>query len=155
MYTSILFAHSIFRWLVLSSLVYTTYRCYTGWLKNKVFDKYDNTLRHLTATISHIQLAIGYSLYFQSPLIKYFFANFKESVKNNPEIRFFALIHIILMTISIVIITIGSSSAKRKSTDKEKFKTIYIWFTVALIIIFISIPWPFSPFANRPYLRAF
>jgi cbb3-type cytochrome oxidase subunit 3 len=28
-----------------------------------------------------------------------------------------------------------------------------VWFTIALIIIFIAIPWPFSPFANRPYFR--
>jgi hypothetical protein len=28
-----------------------------------------------------------------------------------------------------------------------------IWLSIALIIIFIAIPWPFSPFANRPYYR--
>jgi hypothetical protein len=57
------------------------------------------------------------------------------------------------MIMAIIIITIGSALAKRKSSDKEKFKTMGLWFSIALIIIFIAIPWPFSPFANRPYFR--
>jgi len=57
------------------------------------------------------------------------------------------------MLTAIVIITIGSALAKRKKTDKEKFKTMLVWFSAALLIIFIAIPWPFSPLANRPYIR--
>jgi len=37
--------------------------------------------------------------------------------------------------------------------DKEKFKIMLLWYGIALIIILIAIPWPFSPLANRPYLR--
>jgi hypothetical protein len=44
-------------------------------------------------------------------------------------------------------------SSKRKPGDREKFKTMAIWFSIALFIIFLSIPWPFSPFTSRPYLR--
>jgi hypothetical protein len=28
-----------------------------------------------------------------------------------------------------------------------------LWFTAALLLILVAIPWPFSPFAQRPYLR--
>ena len=63
--------------------------------------------------------------------------------------------HVTMMVIAVAVITIGSMSAKRKETDKEKFKTIAIWYTIGLVIIFLSIPWAFSPFTSRPYLRGF
>jgi hypothetical protein len=54
---------------------------------------------------------------------------------------------------AIIVITIGSAMAKRKATDRERFKTMLTWYAIALLIIFLAIPWPFSPFANRPYFR--
>ncbi|WP_221393063.1 hypothetical protein [Dyadobacter sp. NIV53] len=154
MYTSLLFFHSIVRWFVLASLIFAIYRSYTGFKTNAVFSKTDDSVRHWTATIAHIQLTIGSVLYFISPLIKFFLANFKEQIRNI-DLAFFGLAHILLMTISIVIITIGSALAKRKKSDKEKFQTIFIYFSIALFIIFLSIPWPFSPFANRALIRTF
>lgn len=152
MYQTLTFLHSTFRWLVLLSLLYAIFRAYKGYSSNKEFSETDDSLRHWTATIAHIQLVLGIILYSQSPIIKYFWKNF-ATAKESPDLLFFGLIHIFLMLFSIVIITIGSAIAKRKTTDKEKFKTMLIWFTVALIIIFIAIPWPFSPLANRPYFR--
>lgn len=146
--------HSIVRWLVLASLLFAIVQSYKGWFTNKEFSKFDNFVRHTTATISHIQLILGLWLYFLSPIIEYFLHNYKEAAKQK-EIRFFGMEHTLMMLIAIILITIGSAKAKRKSTDKEKFKTMAIWFTISLLIIFISIPWPFSPFAQRPLYRRF
>jgi hypothetical protein len=140
------------RWLVLASLLYAIYRAYKGYTSNTQFSKTDNATRHWTATISHIQLVIGITLYTQSPIIKYFWNNFNEAIRNL-DTAFFGLLHIILMLTAIILITIGSALSKRKITDKEKFKTMLVWFSISLIIIFIAIPWPFSPLANRPYFR--
>jgi NADH:ubiquinone oxidoreductase subunit 6 (subunit J) len=63
--------------------------------------------------------------------------------------------HITMMLIAIVLMTIGSAKSKRKATDKQRFKTLAIWFTIALVIIFASIPWQFSPLTSRPYFRWF
>jgi len=63
--------------------------------------------------------------------------------------------HITMMLIAIVLITIGSANAKRQPTDQQRFKTMAILFTIALIIIFASIPWQFSPLTSRPYFRTF
>lgn len=152
MYQILTFLHSTFRWLVLLSLIYTIFKAYKGYFLDKEFSKTDDSVRHWTATIAHIQLILGIILYSKSPIIQYFWKNFKEA-KESPDLLFFGLIHIFLMFLSIILITIGSAIAKRKPTDKEKFKAMLIWFTIALIIIFIAIPWPFSPFANRPYFR--
>lgn len=154
MYAILILLHSVMRWLVLASLLYAIYRAFTGYLGQRDFSKTDDRARHWTATISHIQLMIGLTLYLQSPIIKYFWKHSKE-LTGNLDLVFFGLIHIVLMLTAIIIITIGSALAKRQSDDKEKFRTILVWFSIALLIIVIAIPWPFSPFANRPYLRSF
>jgi len=152
MYQTLTFYHSIIRWFVLASLLFAIYRACKGYYSKAYFTKADNSIRHWTATIAHIQLVIGIILYSQSPIIKYFWSNFKEAIQDI-DILFFGLIHIFLMLTSITIITIGSALSKRKTTDQEKFKTMLIWFSIALLLIFIAIPWPFSPLSNRPYFR--
>ncbi|MEG0761021.1 hypothetical protein [Chryseobacterium sp.] len=152
MYQTLTFLHSTFRWLVLLSLLYSIFIAYKGYFSNKEFTKTDDFVRYSTATIAHIQLILGITLYSQSPIIKYFWNNFNEA-KESFDLLFFGLIHIFLMLFSIILITIGSSISKRKTTDKEKFKTMLVYFIIALVIIFVAIPWPFSPLANRPYFR--
>ena len=152
MYQTLTFLHSTFRWLVLLSLLYSIFRSYKGYFSEKKFSKTDNSVRHWTATIAHIQLVLGIMLYSKSPIIKYFWKNFNEA-KESFELLFFGLIHIFLMLFSIILITIGSSVSKRKTSDKEKFKVMLIYFIIALVVIFIAIPWPFSPLVNRPYFR--
>lgn len=150
MYHILIVLHSYVRWFVLLSMIIAVGKAFNGYFSNKVFSKGDNALRHWTATFAHIQLMIGMILYFQSPLIKYFLKNKTEA---GSDYSFFGMIHSTLMLVAIVVVTIGSALAKRKETDKEQFKTMLLWYSLALGIIIIAIPWPFSPFANRPYLR--
>jgi hypothetical protein len=154
MYQSLLILHSLVRWLVLISLLVAIVRAYRGWLGNKRFLKADNTARMVAATTAHVQLVIGISLYFISPVVRYFLNYFKEAVHQR-EIRFFGMEHITMMLVAIVLLTIGSAKTKRKTTDRQKFKTMAIWFTIALLIILSSIPWHFSPLTSRPYFRWF
>lgn len=154
MYFFLLCLHSLVRWGVAGSLLYAVCRGIMGWSRGAVFTKQDNVVRHVTATMAHIQLAIGYMLYFNSPLVAYFRSHYQEAIRQF-DFLFFGLIHVALMTIAVVCITIGSSVAKRQDTDAARFRTMTIWFSLALIIIFIAVPWPFSPLANRPYIRPF
>lgn len=154
MYSTLLTLHSLVRWLVLTSLLFAIYRAYHGWFTKKAYSPFDNSVRHWTATIAHIQLMIGLVLYFISPIVNYFLHNYAEAVHQR-EIRFFGMEHSLMMLIAIIVITIGSAKAKRKPTDREKFKTMALWFTVGLLIILTSIPWAFSPLASRPNFRAF
>lgn len=154
MYTNLLVIHSLFRWLVLLSLCYAIIRAYRGYKTKSVFSILDNKVRHWTATIAHIQLVLGILIYTKSPIVQYYFSDFKN-LFSNWDLTFFGLFHFILMIIAIVVITVGSAKAKRKKNDAEKFKTMLVWFSLALIIIIIAIPWPFSPLANGPYIRTF
>jgi len=154
MFTTLLFLHSLFRWLLLAGLLTSIIRAYRGWLGGKPFTKLDNTLRHSTATLSHLQLSIGFVLYFSSPLVRHFLANARESL-SSIHLTFFGLIHISLMFSAVVLITLGSAFTKRKENDQAKFKTVAIWLSIALLLILVAIPWPFSPLAARPYFREF
>jgi uncharacterized membrane protein len=152
MYPILLSIHSLVRWLVLLTLIYAIYRACRGWLKNKEFTSFDNTVRHTTATVAHVQMTIGVILYIISPVVDYFLHNFKEAIHER-QFRFFGMEHSIMMLTGIILISIGSSSAKRKTNDRAKFKTMAIYYIIALLIILSSIPWAFSPLVSRPYLR--
>lgn len=152
MYQTLTFYHNSMRWLVLASLLLAIFRAYKGYFLKSKYSGFDNAVRHWTATIAHLQLMLGMILYFQSPIIKYFLSDLGRGMQDR-NLQFFGLVHSSLMLASIVIITIGSALAKRKDKDHLKFKTMMIWFTIALVIILFAIPWPFSPFANRPYYR--
>ena len=152
MYPTILALHSLVRWFVLVSLLYAIYRAYKGWLSGKKFSLHDNSARYWAVTFSHIQLVLGVWLYFISPIIHYFLHNYRVAVHQR-EIRFFGMEHGIMMIAAVSILTTGSVKSKQKATDNEKFRTMAIWFSIALVIIFISIPWKFSPFTSRPYFR--
>ena len=154
MYSTILALHSLVRWFVLASLLFSLFLAYNGWFSKRKFSGIDNAARHWTATIAHIQLIFGLWLYFISPIIDYFLHSYKDAVHQR-QIRFFGMEHSLMMITAIIVITIGSAKAKRKQTDKERFKTMAIWFTVGLVIILANVPWPFSPLTSRPYFRSF
>jgi hypothetical protein len=154
MYSTVLALHNLFRWIALIVLLYALYRAYTGMAGKRSFTRHDNSVRLWTATLAHIQLLIGLLLYFISPIMKYFLKNFSSAVEQT-EIRFFGMEHSLLMIVAIVVLTIGSAKSKRKSSSYAKFRTMALWFTIALVIMFVSIPWPFMPFPQRPYFRTF
>lgn len=154
MHQTLLILHSINRYLVLISLVYAIIISWNGIRANKLFSRSSNTVRHLTATIAHIQLILGIALYCISPIVKF---NTFEAATNDivSEHTFFRFIHILLMIVAITIITLGSAMTKRMDTDRSKFRNMLLWYSVGLLVILIAIPWPFSPLANRPFFRSF
>jgi hypothetical protein len=154
MYSVLLVSHSWIRWLVLLSLLFAVYRAYSGWRSPKPFSKLDDRIRFTATLIAHIQFALGLWLYFVSPVVDYFLENFAEAVHMR-EIRFFGMEHITMMVVAVIVLTIGSIKVKRAHGDQEKFKKMFFWFATALLIIFFSIPWSFSPFTSRPLYRLF
>jgi hypothetical protein len=155
MYPILLFSHSLIRWFVLVTVLSTLIRSYYAWLANKPFTKSDNALRLVTLSFVHIQAVLGIVLYCVSPIVKYFFSNFKDAV-HEKEFRFFGMEHSIMMLTAVVLISIASSACKKQPTDQKKFKMLAIWFSIAVFIILFSIPWNFGEItANRPWIRGF
>lgn len=154
MYAILLTIHSWFRWLVLLSLVYTLSRSYHGLIRERAFSLFDNIARRATVGIVQTQFLIGLALYVFSPMVRYFLENFGTAVHER-NARFFGMEHITMMFIAVAVISAGSVKVDKNQTDRGKFRLIVIWFSVGLLIIFLSIPWEFSPFTRRPYFRTF
>src|SRR4051794_35204348 len=104
MFPIILALHSLVRWLVLISLLFSLYQAYRGWLTRKSYSRFDHSVRYWTVFIAHTQLVLGLWLYFISPVIHYFLYNFKEAVHMR-EIRFFGIEHSVIMLTAMSLIT--------------------------------------------------
>jgi hypothetical protein len=154
MYKELLFLHGIVRWLVLILLLLSVFAAWRGLLRGRPFTKAVNALRHWTATAAHVQLMIGIILYVKSPFVKMYFAAPAKEGKMG-EGFFFGILHIALMLTAIVVLTVGSAMAKRKKTDREQFSTVLKWYGMALLLILLAIPWPFSPLSARPLFRTY
>lgn len=138
MYNMLKHAHSGFRWLVLVLLIIAIVNAYTKWQNRKDFTSSDKKKSLFAMVFTHIQLIIGLVLYFMSPLVSFSSGFMKESIT-----RFFTIEHTTIMVLAIAVITIGYSKSKRKADDSQKFKTIFIYYLIGLLLILISIPWPF------------
>ena len=147
MYTTFLALHAVMRWLVLLSLLSAIIVNAQGYLLKRSYTRIDHLSRVIAGAISHTQLLIGFTLYFVlSPITQNFL---KNGADGNYQILFFGIYHIAMMFLAVVIITIGGSVAKRADTDRTKFKSTVVYFTIALCLILLAIPW------FRPYLRGF
>lgn len=131
-------SHSGWRWIVLILLVAAIVNSFRGWKKASTFEKKDKKLATFAMIAFHLQWTFGMILYFISPKVA-----FVEGFTKNALLRFYSMEHIAAMTIAFVLITIGSSKAKKAGEDAKKFKTIFVFYTIAFVIILASIPWPF------------
>ena len=153
-YPYILVIHSLLRWLVFGSVIFATFRSLRGYYWNRSYLPLDQSAADFAVRFTQIQFVLGLALYFLSPLIDYFLHNFEVALHER-QARFFGMEHITMMIVAVGLISRGGAAPKRRETDKAKFKAMAIPFTLALIIILVNIPWPFSPFAARPFFRWF
>ena len=141
MYVGFLHLHNTLRWLLLISLVITLIKYLAGWLRVQPWKKLDNTLGIVLTSLMDLQLITGLTLYFfLSPITKKALTNFSVAMKD-PDLRFYAVEHILMMVIAVVLVHIGRERSKRATTDLAKFRTASIFFLIALMVIYAAIPW--------------
>ena len=143
MLTGFLHIHSLLRYVLLILLLISIVKSFGGWFGKKQFTEGTRKINLFTLISAHLQLVVGFVVYSLSPEVQ--FSNFAQATK---EVRFFTVEHITMMILSIALITIGYSSSKKGKTDETKYKRIAIFFLLALIVIFIAIPWPWSAVAR-------
>jgi len=133
-------AHSGLRWLVLGLLIFAIYNALAG---KKSYDKKDKMINLFAMVSLHIQLLLGLILYYTSGNV-----SFMEGWMKNPITRFYGMEHLLGMLLAIVIVTIGRKMAEKKESPEEKNKKILVWYTIGLVLIIASIPWPFREALN-------
>src|SRR3954469_21829796 len=142
LYSILLHAHSIGRWVILLLLLIAIFNSLVA--GGRPFIKSDNTTGLLLTISADLMLLIGLALW-------YFGAYGYHQIQNqgmntamqDPVARFFAVEHITAMVFAIIFIHIGKAQAKKKIADNIKHRRTVIWYLLALIVILISIPWPF------------
>ena len=126
--------HSGLRWVVLILLIWAIANAFSA----KHFEKKHKMINIFAMVTLHIQLVIGLIQYFTSAKVQFY-----DGWMENKLLRFYGMEHLAGMLLAIILITIGYSKAKRKENDADKFKVIRLFYSIGLIIILLSIPWPF------------
>jgi hypothetical protein len=135
MFYKILFeTHSGTRYLVLLLLLAVIIKSLGGLLGKKTFVKSDNLLSLLLLIFTHIQALAGLILYFISPWVK-----FGPTTMSDKLTRYWTVEHIFAMVIAVVLITVARSTSKRMADPVAKHRRLFIFNTVALLIIVVSI----------------
>lgn len=129
--------HSGLRWVVLILLLLAIFNA-VGKMNSGSYIKKDKMINLFAMISLHVQLLLGLILYFMSTRVI-----FVEGWMKNPATRFFGMEHLVGMLIAIALITIGRKKAEKATLDNKKHKTIFIWYTIGLLLILASIPWPF------------
>ena len=103
---------------------------------------------------AHTEVLIGLYQWIAGPLGVQSISNMgMGAVMKDPVYRFYGVEHITMMIIAVVLITIGKGVAKKNIPDPVKHKKTFWFFLIALIIILVSVPWPFRAAGlGRPWL---
>ena len=128
--------HSYWAYLVLLIVIITVVNSIIAIAKKRDFTDKDLRLGLFTLIINHIQLLIGFVVYFSGG----WSSQISGEVMKNAASRFVVIEHPLTMIIAIVLITVGWSRHKKKE-GKAKFSTFVIFYGLALILILLRLPW--------------
>ena len=133
--------HSYWAYLAVLLLVIAFVNALIGLTKNKEFSDKDLRISLFTLIVIHIQLILGFIVYYVSP----YYESMREigmgATMKDAGIRLYTVEHPLMMILAIVLITIGFSKHKKQTTDKGKFKTITIFYGLGLLFVLSRIPW--------------
>ncbi len=138
LYNILVNAHSGLRWIVLLLLVYNVINTAMALSSKRVLTAKDTRISLFGMTSVHIQILIGLVLYFISPKVQ-----FSASTMSDDVLRFFTMEHTLGMLIAIVLITVAHRRVKTGNARGG-----FWYYTIGLLVILLSIPWPFRGFGN-------
>ena len=139
MYKFILQMHSGWAYVALILLIIAIINAFIGLSSKNPFTLKDRRISLFALVGAHLQVAFGILLYFVSP-------NGFDKIQTvgmagmSAMDRLLALEHPVINLIAIILITVGWSRHKR-AADEKKFKAIAIYYTAALVLLLIRIPW--------------
>lgn len=142
LYNVLLHLHSAGRWIVLILLLIAIFNSAVA--GSRPFIKSDNRTGLFVTIFADLMLLIGIVLWFIGPWgYKTIQQNGMSEVMSNATTRFYVIEHLVGMLIAIILLHIGKAQARKPIGDKAKHRRTVIFYTIALIIILLSIPWPF------------
>jgi hypothetical protein len=151
MYSAALILHSWIRWAVILAGLYAFARSVLGASRRSQWTPADDRAGFWFVTAVDFQMLLGLILYFfLSPFTAQALHDFAGAMKD-AALRFWAVEHLFGMVIAVALVHIGRVRA-RKTDSLRRHRVAAIFFGLALLLIFASIPWPGSVH-GRPLLR--
>jgi len=136
--------HGILRWIILIVAIWAIVKMAAGMNGKKAFTKSDKRPALFFQISMDIQLLVGLYLYiFGEWGVKSISRSGFAEVMKAAIPRFFAVEHLLGMLVAVILVHVGYGSTKKNISDKKKFSKAFWCFLIALLVILISIPWPF------------
>lgn len=134
--------HSVLRWVIFILLLVAVYKNLAD--RNKGFTLSHKKVGLILMICADTMLLVGLYQWFTGPwgLKNIQAVGFKE-IMSNSYYRFFAIEHTTGMLLAIILIHLGYSYSKKQVPDIQKHKRSLLYYGLALLIILISVPWPF------------
>ena len=133
--------HSYWAYLAVLLLVIAVVNAIIGLSQNKKFTDKDLRISLFTLIVIHIQLILGFVVYYVSPYYESMREMGMGATMKDAGVRLYTVEHPLMMILAIILITIGFSKHKKQTTDKGKFKTITIFYGLGLLFVLSRIPW--------------
>lgn len=152
MYSTLLWIHSWWRWVVLVVGAVALVRVWAGVVGKRPWSA--GTQRAVAACVGtlDLQFLLGVILYlFVSPLTAAAFRDMEGAMHNAP-LRFWAVEHGPTMLLVTTLFHVGSARARRAANDAQRHRRLATWFTIATLLMLAAIPWPFLDI-GRPLFR--
>lgn len=128
--------HSGWAYLALLLLVVAVFNSFSGWFAKREFTAKDKKMALFGLIATHMQLVMGFVLYFLSPKGLDSLGQMEDA-----ELRLTSLEHPLVNILAIVLITIGWSRHKKALVSDLKFKSIFVFYMFGLVLILVRIPW--------------
>ena len=142
MYGTVLLIHSLVRWAVLLAGILAAARGISGWRSRRPWTLPDERAGFWFLMTLDLQFLLGVLLYgVLSPITWAAFQDFGGAMRESVA-RFWAVEHAFGMVVAVALAHIGRSRVHKTGNDGKRHKLAAIFFTLALISILASIPWP-------------
>jgi hypothetical protein len=145
MYNVTLLAHSWLRWAVILAGLVAVGRAIAGASGRREWTRADERAGMWFVMLLDLQLLIGLILYFAlSPITRAAMQDFGAAMKSS-GLRFWAVEHLFGMIVGLALVHIGRVRTRKLTDSAARHKVALISYTLGLLAILISIPWPGMP----------
>ena len=140
MYNAVKNLHSYWAFIVIAVLIVAVVNAFMGMSAKKEYTAKAFRIALFGLIVSHIQLLVGFILYFVSPRFD-LWGELGGQVMSNSLARLYLVEHPFVNILAIAIITIGYSKHKKKTESKAKYKLIAVCYLIGLVLLLSRIPY--------------
>lgn len=152
MFNLAILAHSWLRWAVILAGLFAVGRAIAGAAGRRNWTRADERAGFWFVTLLDLQVLLGLLLYFfLSPITRAAMQDLGAVMKSS-GLRFWSVEHVFGIIVGFVFVHIGRARTRKLTDSPARHKAALISYTLGLLAILVSIPWPGMP-NGRPLVR--